>query len=357
MRRRGFTLIELLVVIAIIAVLISLLLPAVQSAREAARRAQCTNNLKQIGLAAHNYIDRNQVFPPGATKGPGNNQWSDGAGFSWRAMVLPDVEQNAAFNNLNFSLNFWGTSTPVNATIFYTSFTSFLCPSDGQHNNGFLPIGTDDQQNGVYPLDNDWFTGPDGSRKVAIANYHMSFGDNYAILPLAGANPWETDPPTTPDPTIRRRGFNGFWGTTGLINYGGEVGSMRGFADYRTGNIRRISGVTDGTSNTILFGECLPQQDSNNDFWTASGMSAGTTVPLNWDTSRKVCLTGGYFSTTDWGCRGSYAARGFKSRHPGGANFCFADGSVRFIKNSIDPYTYNAIGSADGGEVVSSDQY
>ena len=205
MRRRGFTLIELLVVIAIIAVLISLLLPAVQSAREAARRAQCVNNLKQIGLASHNYLDRNQVFPPGATSGPGNNRWADGAGFGWRAMILPDVEQNSAFNNLNFSRNFWGGggASAINATIFYTAFSSFLCPSDGTNNSGFLPIGPDDPANGVFPLDNGWFTGPDGSRKVAISNYMMSYGDNYSVLPLVTiAQPYEIFKPT--DPTVRR---------------------------------------------------------------------------------------------------------------------------------------------------------
>jgi prepilin-type processing-associated H-X9-DG protein len=267
---------------------------------------------------------------------------------------LPDVEQNPAFNNLNFSLDFWGSSTIANATIFYTSFTSFLCPSDGQHNNGFLPVGTDDQQNGVYPADNDWIDPPDGSgRRVPITNYMMSFGDNYAILPLSGANPWETERPT--DPTVRRRGFPGFWGTKNAYN--GEAGIMRAFADYTTGGTATISSVTDGTSNTILVGEALPQQDSNNEFWTFTGTASGTTIPLNWDTSRKVCANGGYFSTTDWNCRGSYAARGFKSRHPGGANFLFADGSVKFIKNSIDPFTYNAIGSKAGGEVVSADQF
>jgi len=356
MRRRGFTLIELLVVIAIIAVLISLLLPAVQSAREAARRAQCVNNLKQIGLASHNYLDRNQVFPPGATSGPGNNRWADGAGFGWRAMILPDVEQNVAFNNLNFSLNFWGTSTPPNATIFYTAFSSFLCPSDGTNNNGFLPIGTDDGANGVFPLDNDWFTGPDGSRKVAVSNYMMSFGDNYAVLPLVTiAQPFELPKPT--DPTVRRRGFPGFWGTKN--DYNGEGAQHRGFGDYVTGNIVRISGVSDGTSNTILYGESIPSQDANNDFWTCSGTASGTTIPLNWDTSKKAGEPGcnNFGGDASMNCRGSYFARGFKSKHPGGGNFCFADGSVRFVKNSIDPYTYNAIGSRAGGEVVSSDAY
>src|SRR4051812_46584397 len=113
MHRRGFTLIELLVVIAIIAVLISLLLPAVQSAREAARRAQCINNLKQIGLGVHNYIDSNDIVPPGAIGG----NWGN-TGITWRQMILPYMEQSSAFNNLNFLIHLSSTSSSANATIY-----------------------------------------------------------------------------------------------------------------------------------------------------------------------------------------------------------------------------------------------
>jgi len=351
MKRRGFTLIELLVVIAIIAVLISLLLPAVQSAREAARRAQCTNNLKQMGLACHNYLDRNLVFPPAAIAGG----WS--AGMSWRAMILPDVEQSPAFNNLNFDLSLWGPATEACATVYYTSFSSFLCPSDGLNDNGFLPCAAQaGAEIGVYPADNDWMLPPGGGTiKVAISNYMMSFGDNYACLPLGLANPWEIAPPAVSDPTIRRRGYPGFWGTKNA--FGGETGQMRAFADQRDGQLCRVASVTDGTSNTILIGEALPQQDLNNDFWTFTGTCSGTTIPLNWDTSRTKCSDGAVFGTNDLHCRAAYSARGFKSRHPGGANFLFGDGSVRFLKNSIDPFTYNAIGSRAGGEIVSSDSY
>ena len=139
MRRRGFTLIELLVVIAIIAVLISLLLPAVQSAREAARRAQCVNNLKQIALACHNYHDINLSFPPGSMvndiKKPGG--WG-GAWWPWCAKILPQIEQNPLYNSINFSANGdigiggnWGQNfAPAHTTVNQTIIKSYLCPSD-----------------------------------------------------------------------------------------------------------------------------------------------------------------------------------------------------------------------------------
>lgn len=342
--KRGFTLIELLVVIAIIAVLISLLLPAVQSAREAARRAQCVNNLKQIGLGIHNYESSFGMFPPGAmsTKtGEGWGAWSNNA-VSWRALILPQMEQGPKYNAFNFALKA-GQQGDNSLTAFYTTVSTYLCPSDGDHDNGYRPINV---ATGQYPMWN-----PTSATKAPIVNYNLSFGDNYAVLPLSGTNPWET-PVTVPTGTVRI-GINGFWGTTNVINYQGEVGSMRGFSDYRTMNTTTIAGVTDGTSNTILAGEGLPAEDANNEFWTATSAAAGTTIPLNWKTDLAV----GGFGSTNWNSRLSYAARGFKSRHPGGANFLFADGSVKFLKNSISKVTYAALGSRAGGEVISADAY
>lgn len=342
--KRGFTLIELLVVIAIIAVLISLLLPAVQSAREAARRAQCVNNLKQIGLGIHNYESSHGMFPPGAmsTKiGQGWGAWSNNA-VTWRALILPQMEQTAKYNAFNFSLQA-GQQGSNALTAFYTTVSTFLCPSDGDHDNGYRPINV---TSGQYPM---WF--PAGATKAPIVNYNLSFGDNYAVLPLSGSNPWETDVNVPAGTT--RIGFNGFWGTTNVINYQGEVGTMRGFSDYRTMNTCTIAGVTDGLSNTILAGEGLPAEDANNEFWTATSAAAGTTVPMNWKTDLAV----GGFGSKNWNSRLSYAARGFKSRHPGGANFLFGDGSVKFLKNSIARVTYAALGSRAGGEVISADAY
>ena len=122
MRRRGFTLIELLVVIAIIAVLISLLLPAVQSAREAARRAQCVNNLKQIVLACHNYENQVGSFPPDSIADGG---WT-GTWWAWPSFILPQMEQTAIYNSINYS---WSVCNPTNQTVYLSLISSFACPT------------------------------------------------------------------------------------------------------------------------------------------------------------------------------------------------------------------------------------
>ncbi len=352
--RGGFTLIELLVVIAIIAVLIALLLPAVQSAREAARRAQCINNLKQIGLAVHNYLDRTNLFVPGAIGPPPGSTWAWGNdAVSWRAMILPDIEQNSQYNAFNFNLHFDNAYTPYAwATAWYTVMTVFLCPSDGINSSGFVPYGPTGSYSVLTPPPN-----PKGGQvAVPCTNYNYSFGDNYAILPLSGPNPWEDTLPLTIALGQARRGYDGFWGTTGVIASApyNDSQTMRGFSDYRSGNVAQVASVTDGFSNTILAGEGLPDQDANNEMYGFTGAASGTTPPINLYTGASGPVS---FQTTVWQSRFSYAARGFKSRHPGGANFLFADGSCHFLKSSISPFTFNALGSRAGGEVISSDQY
>jgi len=342
LRKAGFTLIELLVVIAIIAVLIALLLPAVQSAREAARRTQCVNNLKQIGLATHNYISSCDMFPPGAIKG-GFAYTSNG--MNWRPLILAHMEATNQYNSINFSLPI-NQNGPALATVWYTSIASFLCPSDGmgQAPIGFVPYkGPNGSTSITVP---PFKPGTTSGQLVPVSNYLMSFGDNYAVLPLSGANPWETAAGTVP-----QIGFNGFWGTNN------DGGTMRGFSDYSTGGTATIASVTDGLSNTVFAGEGLPDEDANNDFWSFTGAAAGTTIPINWKTNQRDAACVDKWGSTNWSCRFSYAARGFKSRHSGGANFLLADGSVRFIKASISRITYAAIGSRNGGEVVSADAY
>jgi prepilin-type N-terminal cleavage/methylation domain-containing protein/prepilin-type processing-associated H-X9-DG protein len=354
--RSGFTLIELLVVIAIIAVLIGLLLPAVQAAREAARRIQCVNNLKQIGLSIHNYLDRSATHFPPACMGVQGQDWAgwNGSGLSWRLVILPELEQNNAYNSLNWSRHEdYGVDI---ATVWYTKFAAFLCPSDGWTSSGFAPY---DLTRGLYPV-----TGPPpnpsgGATAVPCTNYFMSFGDNYAILPLSGNNPWETNTTDCGGPALLpgqvRIGWNGFWGTTwncpaSNFNSGGV---MRGFADYRTGRMQTLGGVTDGLSNTVMIGESLGEDDSNAELWTMTGVANGTTIQLGWRSN----LPGQGFGTSNWQSRSSYAARGFKSLHPGGANFVFGDGSVKFLKNSISRPVYAGLGSCAGGEVISADQF
>ncbi len=354
--RRGFTLIELLVVIAIIAVLIALLLPAVQAAREAARRAQCVNNMKQIGIAIHNYHDQQGVFPLGAVATNPSQGWGawGNNGFTWRVLILPQLEQSAAYNALNFQIQESTYEAAAIATVWYSRVNTFNCPSDGL-NTGILPANI---PTGQYPMFGPPANPSGGPTGVIGVNYHLVHGDNYTIgnLSNVGSNPFETACGTVGNPQI---GFPGFWGTTYdcAITTATGGGTMRGFSDYRTGGFTNMAGVTDGTSNTLLAGETLPSQDANNEFFTATSASMGVTIPLNLNTSRVTCTDGSLYGTNDLGCRFSYASHGFKSRHPGGVNFLFADGSVHFLKNTINRGTIAALGSRAGGEVVSSDSY
>jgi prepilin-type N-terminal cleavage/methylation domain-containing protein/prepilin-type processing-associated H-X9-DG protein len=371
---RGFTLIELLVVITIIGVLIALLLPAVQASREASRRAQCTNNLKQVGIALTGYESSHQTFPLGGVnrliKGaPELNGWSnsDGLGYasglSWRALLMPFLDQAPIYNSINFGVPLDSAAPDKGAgfTIWTTSLSVFLCPSDSGNQNGFRPSSTADPLNGQHTFDGnppiDPGTGTSAG-KTAVSSYLGSFGDNYSMTTLDASSPWETPCGVIPPPGQPRIGWPGFWGTT----YGCDIslgrdqgGTLRGIFDYRTGQVTRMSSISDGTSGTILVGEGLPAQLATNSLWYTNGGVAGTVIPLNHPTGRADC--GPRFGSLDVGCRFSDAAVGFKSEHPGGANFLFCDGSVRFLKDSIALPTYAALGSKAGAEVVSADSF
>jgi prepilin-type N-terminal cleavage/methylation domain-containing protein/prepilin-type processing-associated H-X9-DG protein len=373
--KRGFTLIELLVVIAIIAVLIALLLPAVQAAREAARRAQCTNNMKQIGLACHNYLDTQGVFPPGAISinGVASNcalsGWSSNF-FTWAVLILPQIEGNTTYNSLNTFMGVGqnGTDNGEAFTAYLAVPKSFVCPSDADNDNGTRPW------NGSLgcPYPNPMGQAPawapplnpatgQTSQVVPIIDYAMSWGDNYAGGPLGSNLPWETYPAPTTLGTPRI-GYEGYWGTRWITFCPKLGGQLRGFADYSSMQVATIASVTDGTSNSILVGEVLPLQDANNAFWTSTGSASGTTIPLGWNSNTwpaadPKCNCAWQSSTAPLGCRYSASAKGFASNHPGGANLLFADGSVHFLKKSINLVTYCALGSRNGGEVLSADAY
>jgi prepilin-type N-terminal cleavage/methylation domain-containing protein/prepilin-type processing-associated H-X9-DG protein len=343
LRRGGFTLIELLVVIAIIAVLIALLLPAVQSAREAARRAQCINNLKQIALAMHNYHDAVGTFPSGSIADPG---WG-GTWWNWPAFILPQMEQRNIFNAINFSLsNITASPTPntpapndPNSTVWLTVVKSYLCPTDPAVSSGVLPnLSWVCTQN--YP---QLVTG-------AVTSYVGNWGDMKTGNLTFDFYSSESPPGTGPN-----------WGCGGLFD------GM--FGDCSNGKAIGLQDVTDGSSNTFLVGECSPNMNGSLSWVNGDGTYASTVVPLNWKSDLKdgqvdptdgtVCSLAYLNNFTQalhcW--RNQTVNYAFKSYHPGGANFGFSDGSVRFIKQSISPRTYNALGSRAKGEVVSSDAY
>ena len=343
-RRAGFTLIELLVVIAIIAVLIALLLPAVQSAREAARRAQCTNNLKQIGLGIHNYLSTFQSLPFGkggsyAASLPGTPVY---ARWSCNSQLLMFLEQGTLFNSINFNLP---PETPgmagavpfmpayqnpgrENASSSRTQVAAFLCPSDAP------PLG-------------EW---PGGT--------------NY----LGNLQTWACDlsenNPSTNAPTEAPRG---------IFYFASSV---------------KLADVTDGTSQTAFFSEKIrgqgvpnPQTDqliftnqvSLDATYQACRILPATALPLtsrqgmSWVMGEMCCTSYNHVAPPN---NRSCAAPNFpgnmanmamqippSSRHPGGVNMLFGDGSVRFLKDTVSLATWRALGTRNGGEVVSADAY
>ncbi|AGA30244.1 DUF1559 domain-containing protein [Singulisphaera acidiphila] len=329
MRRRGFTLIELLVVIAIIAVLIALLLPAVQAAREAARRSQCVNNLKQIGLAMHNYHDTLGSFPSGSMV---NTGWS-GPWWAWSVFILPQMEQTNLYNAINFSLGNGGNMSVEHRTVYRSLIATYLCPSDDS-NRLF-----DDRK---WTNINDLGT----SYSAAPLNYIVSWGDQKTGNPIFDIYSTE--------------GAGRGWGCNNTFT------GM--FGDCSSGAVTTIASCTDGTSNTFLAGENSPNYNGQLLWVNGHGAYGGTIIPLNWKTNLKdgetdptdgtVCSTAYITAIEATHCfRNQVYNFAFKSKHPGGANFCFADGSIRYIKQTINPRTYAALSTRAKSEVISADSY
>ncbi len=307
--KRGFTLIELLVVIAIIAILIALLLPAVQQAREAARRTQCKNNLKQIGLAIHNYHDVFNTFPPGfVSKFPptANANSVERGMYSWGTSILPQLELNNLYSALNVGnvLLDQNLATPAGLKILQTPLPAFRCPSDtGPALNNFNDALSDNAaQNANQYVGHVTSNGTD---RIAIAtsNYVMAANSSDSTTPMVYA-----------------------------AQYGPPLGV--GYVNSKV-NFRDI---TDGTSNTILVGErAWKFNDLTIGAGNALGFSSETNLAgSNVRTAALAALAIGYDGINYSATNRVHQRRGFSSNHVGGAQFTLCDGSVRFISQNID---------------------
>jgi len=344
--RRGFTLIELLVVIAIIAVLIALLLPAVQSAREAARRAQCVNNLKQLGLAVHNYSDAMGSFPANLYLHPNyaraDYNWNNA---SWLVMMLPQMEQQSLYNAVNFAI-MWGPNPlgswnaaylgQQNSTVRETIVNTLVCPSDSSP-----------------PIDNFNADEIGTNNRAAGTSYVGNVGDNCLACNTPNSAPTVM---FCPEQGYNCRGAQ--LGDPSTLTFPASPGTGSGIF-WRQCDGVRLSQITDGTSNTFLAGEQLMRVTLWN-AWVHANQSVGSTaIPLNYlapglaiSGSGSVNVSDGSSAQSNWP-----AWYSFRSQHPGGANFAMCDGSVKFIKNSISMPVYQGLSTRNAAEVISSDAY
>jgi prepilin-type N-terminal cleavage/methylation domain-containing protein len=282
MRRRGFTLIELLVVIAIIAVLIALLLPAVQQAREAARRTQCKNQIKQLGLALHNYHDTANTLPPGYVTtvpgNPANSTWCRSGGLQyapWTVMILPYLDQAPLYTKFNFNVPFQDASNQMAApnNQFMVRLPAYQCPSD--------PLS------GQNPHLNNYFGVQGGGSAPSCGNSGCS-------------------------PANERAHY-----VTGVLYAGSNI---------------NFANINDGTSNVFMVGETRYGGAA----WGASAKQDSCTYPRN--------LAGAQESINLHAGPGVHDTRGFSSFHVGGCHFLMSDGSVHFVSQNIDLNVYRQLG-------------
>jgi prepilin-type N-terminal cleavage/methylation domain-containing protein/prepilin-type processing-associated H-X9-DG protein len=315
--RRGFTLVELLAVIAIIGTLVGLLLPAVQIARESARRSTCSNNLKQIGLASHSYLSAYRTFPQGcrASNTDGTQR------VTWAVWLLPYVEEDGLYKRINLTVGEGNSSAAVtNSAAFQTRVNSYLCPSD--------TVG----RCTVWDATNPW----------SRANYVALFSGPNGIL-ISQDSPFTAEGPKDSSTRLPLFNFN---------------------------LTRRDKDVTDGLSSTLAFSECITGSDRTADvrgaWWNPFGAHFSTRGGPNSTTPDRVRSTAAFLcnntsspavpkrqapcdaSGSNWG-NWAYMARSY---HGGGVNTVFADASVQYVNDSIALDVWQQLGTINGGEIV-----
>jgi prepilin-type N-terminal cleavage/methylation domain-containing protein/prepilin-type processing-associated H-X9-DG protein len=369
MRRRGFTLIELLVVIAIIGILIALLLPAVQKIREAAANLQCRNNLHQIGLAAHNYHDANGHFPAGSICRQGMLPAGQPGGSNtvsyydtWGIALLPYIEQGNVYNLWNKDMpNIAPDSVagPNFALMRQSNMKVYNCPSDVSAGVGFTPYRPDSG--------NDYTTlgpgGPGGPGPYRSGPYPLFAPSTYRCVSGAsyGGQDWWSKP-THPDDGGGDENWDDASQIPGLLaHFPGDRGVMHATAPTIGASWETFNSISDGTSNTLMFGEYATKtQPGRRTFWAYAYTSYNeslVTFNAPWTLIADFQVCSAYASP--FHVNGSnQCKRAWGSFHTGGINYAFCDGSVHTISRNVDMiYVMPALATIAGGEVIPADAF
>jgi len=340
--RQGFTLIELLVVIAVIAVLIALLLPAVQAAREAARRAQCVNNLKQLGVAVHNYVSQNNVLPAQSMY-PASASLSQGWSFSWYLALLPQLEQQAVFNSVNFSVQVYAADQ---TTAGYNQLDMLICPSESQNKRPGHPWGTSN------------YVGNYGGPAATTGLYSGT------VVPLSDLEGGTRTGPVGTE-SIRDGMSNTALFSERLIGLNGNPTVTIGSPDARRAIFQSpVSAPTDsGVAQARAFVAGCQSISSA----TAANSSYLTGYEWFYAYPLHIVLTSymHYLPPNGIQCNnpadqawlsyvGPMGGASATSNHLGGVNACMGDGSVKFFRDTINLATWWALGTRNGGEMLSS---